>query len=214
MSLAARNMGARVLSFDFDPDSVGCTAELKRRYYPDDSDWSVSRGSVLDPDFVSGFGSADVVYSWGVLHHTGSMWKALDILQKRVEVGGLLFIALYNDQGRASDWWRRIKKVYCGSKGGRAAVCTVFFPLLFLPWLADNALRGKGPVRALREYKRKRGMSIFHDYRDWLGGYPFEVARPEEVLDFLRARGFELRRMKTTNRLGCNEFVFDRVASR
>src|SRR4051812_24922114 len=47
-SLAARRLGARVLSFDFDPHSVACTEELRRRYFPNDTDWRVESGSVLD----------------------------------------------------------------------------------------------------------------------------------------------------------------------
>ena len=35
-SLAARRLGARVHSFDYDPQSVACTAELKRRYFEGD----------------------------------------------------------------------------------------------------------------------------------------------------------------------------------
>src|SRR5499433_2543356 len=77
-SLAARRLGARVFSFDYDPASVACTAELRRRYFPGDRDWKVEQGSALDRDYMTSLGEFDVVYSWGVLHHTGSMWKALD----------------------------------------------------------------------------------------------------------------------------------------
>src|SRR5678816_2013449 len=77
-SLAARRLGATVHSFDYDPNSVACTAELRRRYFPTDSQWRVEEGSALDRDYVSSLGQFDVVYSWGVLHHTGQMWKALD----------------------------------------------------------------------------------------------------------------------------------------
>jgi 2-polyprenyl-6-hydroxyphenyl methylase/3-demethylubiquinone-9 3-methyltransferase len=54
-------------------------------------------------------------------------------------------------------------------------------------------------------------MSVWYDLVDWVGGYPFEVAKPEEVFDFYRKRGFELSRLKTSGGgLGCNEFVFIR----
>ena len=57
-----------------------------------------------------------------------------------------------------------------------------------------------------------RGMSYWHDQIDWIGGYPFEVAKPEEVFDFYRQRGFNLTRLKTwAGSLGCNEFVFSRL---
>ncbi len=56
-----------------------------------------------------------------------------------------------------------------------------------------------------------RGMSRWHDYLDWVGGYPFEVAKPEEVFEFCRDRGFELENMTTCGGgFGCNEFVFVR----
>jgi 2-polyprenyl-6-hydroxyphenyl methylase/3-demethylubiquinone-9 3-methyltransferase len=63
------------------------------------------------------------------------------------------------------------------------------------------------------EYKKKRGMSLRHDWIDWLGGYPFEVAKPEKIFDFFHDRGFALERLVTTTRLGCNEFVFRRPGS-
>src|SRR5207249_12341547 len=70
-SLAARRLGASVHSFDFDPQAVACTAELKRRYFPDDAAWTIEEGSVLDTEYLASLDTFDVVYSWGVLHHTG-----------------------------------------------------------------------------------------------------------------------------------------------
>jgi hypothetical protein len=52
---------------------------------------------------------------------------------------------------------------------------------------------------------------VWYDLVDWIGGYPFEVSTPEAVFDFVRARGFQLQRLKTCGGgLGCNEFVFRR----
>ena len=53
-------------------------------------------------------------------------------------------------------------------------------------------------------------MSMVHDWRDWLGGYPYEVAKPEEVSEFYRGRGF-LRAGEAGDRrreAEKNEFVF------
>src|SRR5580658_8401945 len=97
-SLAARRLGARVHSFDYDPNSVACTSEMRRRYFPDDPDWVIEQGSALDLDYVNSLGKFDTVYSWGVLHHTGNMWQALANAALPVASGGRLFIALYNDQ--------------------------------------------------------------------------------------------------------------------
>src|SRR5687768_17002539 len=106
-SLAARRLGARVHSFDYDPQSVACTTELRRRYVPASADWIVERGSALDRDYLSTLGTFDVVYSWGVLHHTGSMWQALDNVKPLVAERGHLYIAIYNDLGEITDRWEQ-----------------------------------------------------------------------------------------------------------
>jgi 2-polyprenyl-3-methyl-5-hydroxy-6-metoxy-1,4-benzoquinol methylase len=113
-SLAARRLGARVHSFDYDRQSVACTLELKRRYFAEDPLWTVEQGSVLDVEYLSSLGNFEVVYSWGVLHHTGSMWQALENVAQLVRDGGTLFVAIYNDQGKLSRHWRKIKR-FCNN---------------------------------------------------------------------------------------------------
>jgi 2-polyprenyl-3-methyl-5-hydroxy-6-metoxy-1,4-benzoquinol methylase len=109
-SLAAKRLGATVHSFDYDADSVACTETLKTRYFPGDLSWTVEQGSILDLKFLERFSPHDVVYSWGVLHHTGQMWNALEQAASLVKPGGALFIALYNDQGLRSKFWWVIKR--------------------------------------------------------------------------------------------------------
>jgi 2-polyprenyl-6-hydroxyphenyl methylase/3-demethylubiquinone-9 3-methyltransferase len=214
-SLAARRLEAdRVLSFDFDPQSVACTRVLRRRYFDDDPDWNIEEGSVLDDEFVEGLGVWDIVYSWGVLHHTGDMWRAIDIAQARVADGGLLFVSIYNDQGGRSALWRSVKRLYNRLPAGLR-------PLLTLAVMGPRELRHFGhdlvlgkPMRYVRrwtDYKRSRGMSAMHDIVDWMGGYPFEVAKPEAVFEFLQARGLRLERLVTHGGgRGCNQYVFRR----
>ena len=113
-SLAAHQLGAQVRSFDFDSDSVAAAAELRRQRAPR-SDWIVEQGSILDEQYVAGLGSHDVVYSWGVLHHTGNLWHAVDAAARLVRPRGLLFISVYNDQGFESRMWRRVKQRYNAS---------------------------------------------------------------------------------------------------
>jgi 2-polyprenyl-6-hydroxyphenyl methylase/3-demethylubiquinone-9 3-methyltransferase len=213
-SLAARRLGATVHSFDYDPQSVACTAELRRRHCPDDPAWTIEQGSVLDSAFLGSLGQWDVVYSWGVLHHTGNMSQALDNVSHLVKVDGKLFIAIYNDQGRASGWWLKVKQAYNRLPHG--------FRWLIL-WPATLRLWGPTTVRDLaagrpfhtwRNYSKgsSRGMSAWRDVVDWVGGLPFEVATPEHIFTFFRDRGFRLEQLKTVSGgLGCNEYVFQRV---
>lgn len=208
-SLAARRLGARVHSFDYDPQSVACTAELRRRYYTNDANWTIGEGSVLDADYLKSLRKVDIVYSWGVLHHTGAMWQALANAVIPLSKGGKLFIAIYNDQGNKSRRWRMVKQFYCSSSIGKMLVIGVFFPYFFLGGFAVDVLRCRNPIRRYREYKKSRGMSAFSDWFDWLGGYPFEVAKPEETFNFYRAQGYRLERLKTcVGGLGNNEYVF------
>jgi SAM-dependent methyltransferase len=214
-SLAARNLGAVVHSFDYDPRSVACTAELKRRYFAEDESWTVERGSVLDKEYLATLGKWDIVYSWGVLHHTGQMWTALENIVEMVGPKGVTFIAIYNDQGHASRRWLQIKKSY--NRLPPALRWTVLWPAclrLWGPTMVWDVLRGR-PLHTWRHYGEGslRGMSPWRDVVDWVGGLPFEVAKPEAIFAFYRDRGFALRKLRTcAGGLGCNEFVFAREA--
>ncbi|MBA3698008.1 MAG: class I SAM-dependent methyltransferase [Planctomycetes bacterium] len=208
-SLAARRLGASVVSFDYDPQSVACTEELRRRYFPEDPTWQVLQGSVLDRAWLTGLGIFDVVYSWGVLHHTGSMWQAMDHTAAVVKPGGRLFLALYNDQGIRSRIWHRIKRTYCACpRFLRWLVIVPCFVRLWGPRLIIDTLTGN-PLRTWRGYGRNRGMSAWHDVVDWVGGYPFEVASPKELVRWARERSFDLDVQVTAGGgLGCNQFVW------
>jgi len=207
-SLVARSLGARVFSFDFDPHSVACTRELKRRYFPGDELWNIEEGSVLDEGYLESIGKFDVVYSWGVLHHTGSMWKAIENSIERVNNDGAYFIAIYNDQGWTSKFWKKVKIVYCSSKLGSYGVKLFFLPYFFITSVGAGIVKFGTPLGYIKSYKANRGMSIYYDWIDWLGGYPFEVAKVEELFHFCAKRGLTLVNLITTNQLGCNQLVF------
>jgi len=211
-SLAARRLGARVHSFDFDPKSVYCTTELRKNYFRDDESWKVQEASVLDGEFMKSLGQYDVVYSWGVLHHTGNLWTAMEHAQQRVAPEGKLFIALYNDTGSQSARWHWIKKTYNGLPG------ILRSPFAAVVWLPNElkliaksvlTLNPKHYTDSWTQYQKNRGMTKWRDIIDWVGGYPYEVSTPDEVFDFARERGFLLTKLKCGRvGLGCNEFVF------
>lgn len=213
-SLAARRLGASVHSFDYDPQAAACAQELKRRYFPEDTGWKIGIGSILDDGYLRQLGQFDIVYAWGVLHHTGQMWKALEHAQIPVAPQGKLYLAIYNDQGILSRYWRVVKRLY------NTLPCFLRVPYIFLnmiPWEAMAALYNLATLRPLRyirswtRYDPIRGMSRWHDMVDWFGGYPFEVASRKAIIDFFQARGFELLKLNSVGfKLGCNEFVFER----
>lgn len=207
-SLAARMLGAKVYSFDYDPQSVACTAELKRRYFPND-DWVVESGSVLDREYLSRLGQFDVVYSWGVLHHTGSMWEALGNVAPLVKPEGQLFLAIYNKQQFISAYWMVVKRLYNRSWPKVRCLLNFGFFLFFASELfAADAFRGRNPILRYRGVGH-RGMSVYRDVVDWIGGWPFEVATPEEIFNFFKERELSLTKLVTCGgKHGCNEFVF------
>lgn len=209
-SLAARRLGAEVYSFDYDEHSVECCRTLKEHYFPLGESWIVERGSVLDMAYMNSLGSFDIVYSWGVLHHTGNMRVALKNAAYKVSIGGVLYIALYNDQGALSKFWSHVKRFYCGGYVGKALVCTIFIPMFFLFSVLSGVLKAGNPFFDFLNYKKKRGMSIYYDWLDWLGGYPFEAARADELVNQFLKEKYILMNIKTTNGWGCNEFVFIR----
>jgi 2-polyprenyl-6-hydroxyphenyl methylase/3-demethylubiquinone-9 3-methyltransferase len=206
-SLAAVRLGAaRVHSFDFDGQSVACSQEMKRRFAPA-ANWHIEQGSILDEEYVRSLGTFDVVYSWGVLHHTGAMWKALEMAI--VPAQETLMIAIYADQGLVSRAWDRLKRMYVHYPVTRPAVTLVSLATLWGPKLL---LR---PHRIGQDWKtwQKRGMSPWHDVIDWAGGYPYEFSTPEKIAGFARQHGFQVVRIERFGRIiTCYEYVLSRTA--
>lgn len=209
-SLAAYKLGATVRSIDFDPQSVACTEFLREKYKdPNSTNWEIQQGSVLDQELIAGLGKFDIVYSWGVLHHTGEMWSALENIGKLSEDGGLLFISIYNDQGKRSKRWLLVKKIFNNVPFIAQQFLLGLFIIRFTAIGTIKEIILLRPFKEWREYKKSRGMSRVQNIRDWIGGLPFEVARPESIFIFFKKRNFELLNLITCGGgLGCNEFVF------
>ena len=202
-SLVACRLGAAPVSFDMDAQSVASTQVLRARFPEYADTWTIEHGSALDREYLNGLGQFDIVYSWGVLHHSGSMWEAMDNLCLPVKEGGRLWVALYNDQGWISEYWLRVKRSYNQNLFLRTLMIAVHSPYLLGLRILVRLARG--------QIRLERGMSLWHDMLDWLGGYPFETATPDAVVAFYENRDFRLVKIKTCGRRhGCNDYVFEK----
>ncbi|TWU38990.1 bifunctional 3-demethylubiquinone-9 3-methyltransferase/ 2-octaprenyl-6-hydroxy phenol methylase [Novipirellula aureliae] len=211
-SLAAHRLGCDVVSIDYDRESVACTKRLKEQFGDSSRSWSIDRGSVLDPAFMNSIGTFDIVYSWGVLHHTGDMKRAILLASERVKPGGKFFISIYNHQGGASRRWLKIKRIYNRLPPRVRPIWVIMIAGVYeLKFAFARLLQGRNPLPFAdwKAKRRDRGMSAWHDWVDWVGGLPFEVATPEAIIMPLREQGFVLDRLKTVGHgWGCNEYVF------
>jgi 2-polyprenyl-6-hydroxyphenyl methylase/3-demethylubiquinone-9 3-methyltransferase len=204
--VAALRLGAQsVYGIDFDPNSVS-TARKLLTLYASDKAWNVERRSVFDLTSDDKF---PVVYSWGVLHHTGSMREAIRVAANAVETGGFLAIALYRKTPLCGAW-TQAKRIYnylpsVGQTIARGVYKTAF--------TTSMLMSGRNPIAYARDYKKHRGMSWSHDVHDWLGGYPYESATADEIMRQLLHLNFEVVRSFTTPPgrgifgTGCDEFV-------
>jgi 2-polyprenyl-6-hydroxyphenyl methylase/3-demethylubiquinone-9 3-methyltransferase len=207
-SLAAFRLGAdRIVSVDVDPHSVKATLHLRESAGAPDR-WSVMHGSILDRTFTARLDPANIVYAWGSLHHTGDMWNAIRNTSELLAPNGLLFLAIYNKvEGRgSSEYWLKMKQRY--NRRSLAFKRLMEAKHLLRYQIVPDLIRLKNPVSTFRAYKT-RGMSLVTDVRDWLGGYPYEAARADEVFRFCRQElGLTLVNLRSVNDLGCNEFLF------
>lgn len=209
-SLCARAAGCKVVSFDYDQDSVSCAEALRNRYYPGDTDWTVLQGSVLDTEFLRSLDTHDIVYAWGVLHHTGDMWSALDNVVGLTRNGGALCVAIYNDCGLRSKVWHEIKRFYNFNVVTKAVTSMVFVPYL----LGRRAIASiRAGENLFTTYNRERGMHVLTDIMDWIGGYPYEYATYEQIVRFYSERGFVASKVIPTEGIGNHQFSFVRNAT-
>jgi SAM-dependent methyltransferase len=220
-SLAALRMGARaVVAVDIDAQSVATTRDLLARLAPT-ATWTADRHSIFEMH-PQEFGTFEVVYSWGVLHHTGAMFEAIEKASALVADHGDLCIALY---GRTwlCGFWRVEKRLYSRAPDRlQAAARACFMAYYWTLQSLKGLLRGRpfNLRRETEEYRRRRGMSAATDVHDWLGGYPYESVAPDEIRRFMQRLGFAERRSFILPGLrhglfgsGCDEYVFTRTAA-
>jgi SAM-dependent methyltransferase len=212
-SYVAHQLGAaRIISFDVDPRSVDCCRRMKA-LAGSPEDWEIHHGSILDSAFVRGLPAADIVYSWGVLHHTGDMWHAIRNAASLVRPGGRFAIAIYNKveyrtlkAWRGSHGWLRLKRAY--NRGGPLVKRAMELGLA-TKHIAGMIVRLRNPIAEMRAYSSKRGMNWWRDHIDWLGGYPYEFATTGEIFSFCHDQiGMQLDGLASATSTGCHEFLF------
>lgn len=206
-SLAAFQLGAaRVVSFDYDPDSVATTRML-HEYAGAPDYWTVQQGSVLDREFMEGLGEADIVYSWGVLHHTGDVWTAFENACACIAEGGLFYVALYSAnmyQNPSPEYWLDKKQRYL-----RAGPLERRWMEVVYVWhdlLGGRITKIPKLIRKIRGYDEQRGMTWYTEVKDWLGGWPMEFCWDEDVTKRAGQLGLEQARIQTGE--GNTEFLF------
>lgn len=205
-SLAAADLGAaRVHGFDVSENSVRASRDNLARLRPErerDGTVTFTQGSVLDPGFTAALDPADTVYAWGSLHHTGAMWQAVDEAARLTAPGGTLVLALYNRHW-TSPLWLRVKRLYntLPPAGRRAMVAALSVPVFLGVWATTR----RWPL------SRDRGMDFHYDLVDWIGGYPYEYASPDETAAHMARLGFAQRAVVPQEGwTGCVQYVFTR----
>jgi 2-polyprenyl-6-hydroxyphenyl methylase/3-demethylubiquinone-9 3-methyltransferase len=204
--LSAQNAGATVFGNDINPKCRQALA-LSASVLKVTLDVPVVIGSILDADVVARIADCvaprrtfSIVHSWGVLHHTGNMRKAIENAASLVDDHGYLVIALYNRHW-SSPAWLFVKWLYCSSpRWAKAIFNYLFYPIIAI---AKLCVTGKNP------FVKNRGMNFYYDVIDWIGGYPYEYASRSEIESILRPLGFSCARFEAAEvPTGCNEFVY------
>jgi SAM-dependent methyltransferase len=202
---------ASVHGFDYDENSVKATRFIQEQLGKP-SNWTAEQGSVLDDAYVGRLPLYDFVYSWGVLHHTGDVWHAIRNAASRVKPGGLFYIALYSADVQVDptpEFWLGVKRKYVSSGWATRRMMDWWYVWRFQ--INKNLFMLPDFVKRMREYKKNRGMNIFTDIRDWLGGWPMEFVYDKDAIAFVEKLGFKLEKIATGE--ANSEFLFVRAST-
>jgi 2-polyprenyl-6-hydroxyphenyl methylase/3-demethylubiquinone-9 3-methyltransferase len=202
---------ASIHSFDYDPTSVEAT-DIVRGKVGSPPQWTVEQGSVLDESYMRTLPTYDLVYSWGVLHHTGDVWKAIELAVERVRPGGLFYVALYSadvQKDPSPEFWLNVKRTYVNSGWLRRRYMELWYIWRFM--LRRNLDRSPKVLKRVRDHRKDRGMHLMTDVRDWLGGWPMEFVWDQDAVRFCEQRGLVLKEMSTGK--ANTEFLFERPAA-
>lgn len=206
-SFSFLRLGAtHVTAIDYDVESVAATKETLLEF--DSSTYRVQRADILDLSSMPAE-KFDIVYSWGVLHHTGNLRRAITNASGFVKPGGLLVVALYRKTPYC--WlWKIEKRFYSkASLRTQQRIMNVYRKIFSTALMLTKGQRLKQYELV---YRSRRGMNLSHDFHDWLGGYPYESisARQYQATigkDFLLIRKFTKNPIPDVLGSGCDEFV-------
>lgn len=200
----------KIVSIDIDDNSINCTKYLKEKYCKQTNKWDILKGSILNENFIKSLWKYDIVYSWGVIHHTWNMWKWLDLIWKLVNNNWLLYIAIYNKYEKfpSSKLWLKIKKIYANSN---FLIRKIMYYLLIMEIIFMRIIKWQNPYKYIKDYYKNsnRWMDFFRDVEDWVGWYPYEYASIEEIKDFYEKKWYKLINLYDSSAWWwCNEFLF------
>jgi 2-polyprenyl-6-hydroxyphenyl methylase/3-demethylubiquinone-9 3-methyltransferase len=208
-SAAALNLGANVKAFDYDINSVETSKKIIAAFAKGKTNWEVSRGDILTPDHNQDISQSDYIYAWGVLHHTGDMKLAIETIASNASIGTRWVIAIYNDLGKKSVTWTKLKKLYVRVILLRPFLLVYAYCRFWAKQQINSLIHFRNPFTSWRDYTiDSRGMSAWYDLIDWAGGYPFEVATPDWIVAKIEPFGWEIQEIWRNNAVGNNEFLF------